>query len=172
MAVLSLSLGSNIDAANNIRHAVASLRVEFHNIKCSRVYESEAIGFEGDNFLNLVVVVETDKPLVAVVSFLQALEDSMGRDRSRPRFSPRVIDVDILTYSDESGDQTGSDCGMVLPRPEISQNAFVLRPLAELLPEHLHSGLGVSFSRLWADFDKNSQRLWPLDFDWTDKRTE
>ncbi len=169
MAVLSLSIGSNIDAAENIRHAVASLRAEFRNIRCSRVYESEAIGFEGDNFLNLVVVLETDKPRVAVASYLKALEDSMGRDRSRPRFSPRIIDVDILTYRDESGEQTGLDCGMLLPRPEISRNAFVLRPLAELLPEQLHSSLGVSFSRLWADFDKDSQRLWPLDFDWADQ---
>ena len=80
---------------------------------------------------------------------------------------PRTIDLDILTYSDEDGEHTGSDCGIVLPRPEITRNAFVLRPLAELLPEQIHRGTGVSFSQLWAGFDKTSQRLWPVLFDWT-----
>jgi|TARA_B100000809_G_scaffold69238_1_gene66459 2-amino-4-hydroxy-6-hydroxymethyldihydropteridine diphosphokinase len=165
--VLSLSLGSNIDAASNIRKAVAALRAEFDNLRCSTVYESEALGFSGDNFLNLVVVAETDKRLAAVLVYFKQLEDSLGRDRSQQGFSPRTIDLDILTYSDEHGEHTGSDCGIVLPRPEITSNAFVLRPLAELLPAQIHIGTGVSFSHLWADFDKPSQRLWPALFDWS-----
>ena len=168
MPVLSLSLGSNIDAASNLRKAVAALRADFDNLRCSTVYESEALGFTGDNFLNLVVAAVTDKSLAAVLDYLKQLEDSLGRDRSQPRFSPRSIDLDILTYSDEDGEHSGSDCGIVLPRPEITRNAFVLRPLAELLPAQIHSGAGVSFSHLWADFDKPSQRLWPVVFDWTD----
>ena len=164
--VLSLSIGSNDDAAANIRKAVASLRAEFRELRCSTVYESVAVGFAGDNFLNLVVVVDTDMPLVAVARFLTQLKDSLGRDRSRPRYSPRAIDIDILTYGDADGDQSGSDCAMVLPRPEITRYAFVLRPLAELLSEQIHSGAGISFSRLWAEFDKTSQRLWPVVFNW------
>ena len=167
MPVLSLSLGSNIDAASNIRKAVAALRAEFDNLRCSTVYESEALGFAGDNFLNLVVAAATHKPLAAVLAYLKQLEDSMGRDRSQPSLSPRTIDLDILTYSDEDGEHSGSGCGIVLPRPEITRNAFVLRPLAELLPAQIHIGAGVSFSQLWADFDKPSQRLWPVLFDWT-----
>ena len=78
MPVLSLSLGSNIDGVSNIRKAVTALRAEFDHLRCSMVYESEALGFAGDNFLNLVVVGDTDKSLDAVLDYLKQLEDSLG----------------------------------------------------------------------------------------------
>ena len=85
MPVLSLSLGSNIDAASNIRKAVAALRAEFDNLRCSTVYESEALGFSGDNFLNLVVVAETDKRLAAVLGAIGGVKIILGeRDQRLP----------------------------------------------------------------------------------------
>ena len=63
MTTLALSIGSNIDAESNIRAAVNALRVEFENIRCSTIYESKAVGFDGDNFLNFVVLADTDKAL-------------------------------------------------------------------------------------------------------------
>lgn len=162
MTELALSLGSNIDAESNIRRALKALQQRFTAIRCSSVYESEAIGFEGDNFLNLVAVVETNSSLTTLASYLKELEDEMGRDRSQPRFSARIIDIDILSY----GNNRHSNLDIVLPRPEITRNAFVLRPLAELLPDQIHSTLGVSFAALWEDFDQSSQRLWPVEFEW------
>ncbi len=162
MPVLTLSLGSNINAVNNIRSVVRELRKEFGEIRCSSVYESEAVGFSGDNFLNLVGLVETERPLSAILDFVKQLEDSLGRDRSMPKFSGRSMDIDILTY----GEVDGADCGIALPRPEITENAFVLQPLAELLPEQLHSETRLSFSSLWLDYDKGRQKLWPIEFDW------
>jgi 2-amino-4-hydroxy-6-hydroxymethyldihydropteridine diphosphokinase len=160
--ILSLSIGSNIDAASNIRHALRELRGKFGSLECSSVYESEAVGFEGDNFLNLVAALETATPLVEICAYLKALEDSLGRDRSKPRFASRIIDIDILTY----GDDDGSACDIELPRPEILRNAFVLRPLAELLPLQAHAEQARNFAQLWSDFDQSSQRLWPIEFDW------
>ena len=162
MPVLTLSLGSNIDAADNIRAALKTLRDRFGKVRCSTVYESEAIGFDGDNFLNLVALVETDACLEELTSFLKGLEDRLGRDSSRPRFSGRTMDIDILTY----GEETGEACGTPLPRPEISKYAFVLRPLAEMLPDTIHPPTGLSYARLWAEFDQSGQKLWPVDFDW------
>ena len=162
MPILTLSIGSNIDAASNIRLAIKALREHFGNIDCSAVYESEAVGFQGDNFLNLVSAVTTEEPLGAILSFVKQLEDQLGRDRSQPKFSGRAMDIDILTY----GAATGADCGIALPRPEITENAFVLRPLAELRPKQLHVETGASFARLWAEYDKRSQHLWPIEFDW------
>ena len=101
MALLALSLGSNIDAPNNIRKAVRALRHEFDALKCSSVYESEAIGFVGANFLNLVAIIETTADLSSISSFLKLLEDRFGRNREQPRFSARTLDVDILFYGDE-----------------------------------------------------------------------
>ena len=63
MTILALNIGSNINAQKNIRLAVSTLRTEFGELNCSKVYESEAVGFEGDNFLNLVVTIETKRAL-------------------------------------------------------------------------------------------------------------
>ena len=122
MSVVALSIGSNINAAENIRSALVELRREFGSVVCSTVFESEAVGFKGDNFLNLAVLIDTDKDLAALASFLKRLEDNLGRDRTLKKYSGRPIDVDILLY----GDDTGHDCGIRLPRTEITQNAFVL----------------------------------------------
>ena len=162
MPVLSLSIGSNINPAANVRAAVAELRQAFPDLRYSTVYESEAVGFSGDNFLNLVAVTDTDMPLPEVVEYLKGLEDSLGRDRDSPRFAGRTMDLDILTY----GDSDGAEAGLELPRPEVTENAYVLRPLAELLPDKVHPPSGRTYGELWAAYDKSRQQLWPADFDW------
>ncbi len=164
MALLALSLGSNIDAPNNIRKAVRALRHEFDALKCSSVYESEAIGFVGANFLNLVAIIETTADLSSISRFLKLLEDRFGRNREQPRFSARTLDVDILFYGDE---KTKSD-EIELPKEEITQYAFVLQPLAELLPDRIHGFTGLTYADLWDEFDQSNQQLWKVDFDWRD----
>ncbi|MFK7865783.1 MAG: 2-amino-4-hydroxy-6-hydroxymethyldihydropteridine diphosphokinase [Pseudohongiellaceae bacterium] len=162
MTLLSLSIGSNINPASNIREALTLLQAEFVTLSCSAVYESEAVGFDGDNFMNLVVIANVDKPLAEITQRLKAIEDQLGRNRDQPRFSGRTMDIDILSY----GDETGADCGLSLPRDEITKNAFVLWPLAEMLPDEVHAPSNKTYGALWAEFDKTSQKLWPIDFDW------
>jgi len=161
--VLSLSIGSNVNASLNVRRAVDALRAHFGELNISTVYESEAVGFDGDNFLNLVVTAETGEQLGTISSFLKELEDEMGRDRSQPRFSGRVIDVDIITY----GDLDGELDGLELPRDEVTRNAYVLRPLAELLPNQLHGPSGKTYAELWEEYDQSQQSLWPVELNWT-----
>ena len=132
------------------------MRKEFGELTLSMVYESEAIGFSGDNFLNLTLATNTDRPLEQIIDLLKELEDSLGRDRSQARFSDRTIDIDILIY----GDERGTEYGLSLPREEILQNAFVLRPLAETHPELQHPETGQSYGELWEQFDQESQKLW------------
>ena len=162
MKTLALSIGSNIDAESNIRAALDALNLEFENIRSSTTYESQAIGFDGDNFLNLVVLADTNKGLDDVTTFLKRLEDRLGRDRLQTRFSGRTMDVDILLYGNESG----MFCGIELPRPEVTENAYVLQPLAELLPDVVHPATGMSYLKLWQDYDKSKQRLWATEIDW------
>lgn len=162
MTILALSIGSNINAAQNIRAAMKELRLKFGNIACSTVFESEAVGFEGDNFLNLVGLIDTEIKLGDIVLSLKQLEDKLGRDRSQAKFSGRPIDIDILIY----GNEAGTEQGIALPRPEITHNAFVLQPLAEVLPNQIHCLSGVSYAQLWNEYDKASQKLWPIDFIW------
>ena len=59
--------------------------------------------------------------------------------------------------------------GIELPRREILENAFVLLPLAELVPEDIHPVVGKSYSQLWNDYEQGAQKLWPVDFSWCDR---
>lgn len=161
MTLLVLSLGSNVDARANMLLAVKCLRRKFGVLSMSPVYESEAVGFSGSNFLNLVASVESSFSLEEIKGYLKRLEDSLGRERDKPKFSDRPIDIDILLF----GDSNGEDSSLSLPRAEILSNAFVLRPLAELHPDLQHSALGSSFDQLWNDFDKTEQKLWRVDID-------
>lgn len=162
MTWVALSLGSNIEPVTNIRSCLDALLLKFSNLSLSSVFESEAIGFQGDNFLNMVVTFETDESLDKLISTIKKIEDDCGRDRSQPRFSGRTLDIDVLVY----GNNSGSYSGIELPRPEITKNAFVLWPLSQLSEQRQHPDLKKSYKQLWEDFDKTSQKLWPIDFEW------
>lgn len=162
MPLLTLSIGSNEDSYENIRTAVKVLRMRYPDLECSTVYESEAVGFEGENFLNLVACAETGESLHFINSFLKQLEDQLGRDRSQPKFSGRPMDIDILTYGDIAGEMEG----VKLPRDEILKHAFVLQPLADLLPDQVHPEAQKSYQTLWQEFEAADQKLWPIEFDW------
>lgn len=162
MAKVYLSLGSNIDRYRHITAALDALHKEFGELQLSRVYESEAVGFDGDNFLNLVVGFETDLPLAGLAQQLREIEDRNGRRRDVPRFSARTLDIDILTY-----DQlVGTIDGIELPRREILKNAFVLLPMVDIAAAELHPVLQTSYQQLWDEFDQAAQKLWPVTFDW------
>jgi 2-amino-4-hydroxy-6-hydroxymethyldihydropteridine diphosphokinase len=160
MARVYLSLGSNIDREHNLRGAIRELREAFGELTISRVFESTAVGFDGEDFYNLCVGLDTDMDVQAVNHTLHAIEDRYGRDRSGPRFSSRTLDIDLLLYDDLVIKQGKLE----LPRDEITKNAFVLWPLAEIAPNTLHPTLQRRIAELWRDFDKASQSLHPVDF--------
>lgn len=160
MARIYVSLGSNVEPRVNIRRAVTELRAHYGELQLSRVYESEAVGFDGENFLNLVAGFDTDEDVHAVVAVLRDVEARCGRERNGARFAPRSMDLDLLLYDQ----QVLQENGLTLPRGEITEHAFVLRPLAELAPELVHPVTGVRFAELWRGFDRPGQSLWPIDF--------
>lgn len=155
-----LGIGSNIDRENSIGTALKSLQTAFGEIHVSPTFESEAVGFSGDNFYNLVIAFETDRSLPEVVSIYRAIEDASGRDRTDPKFSARTLDIDPLLYGDLICKQP-----VQLPRDEILQNAYVLWPLAILAPEHKHPVTGLSFAEHWKNYH-NSQKLWQVETNW------
>ncbi|WP_445355151.1 2-amino-4-hydroxy-6-hydroxymethyldihydropteridine diphosphokinase [Microbulbifer sp. EKSA008] len=162
MAQVYLSLGSNINRAQYIRAALDALTGRFGELQVSRVFESEAVGFQGDNFYNLVVGLQTDLSVGQLALCLRGIEDANGRLRSGPKFSARTLDIDILTYDH----LTGTVDGVKLPRGEIVKNAFVLQPLAEIAPEVLHPVEQKTYRQLWNEYDQDSQKLWPVEFIW------
>lgn len=157
MPEVFLSIGSNIDRQKNIQACLKALQEAFGVIMLSTIYESEAVGFTGDNFYNMVVKINTDKSVGALLSKLHMIENVNGRVRGGERFSARTLDIDILTYADICGVIDG----VQLPRDEILVNAFVLLPLAEIAPTTLHPCVKKTYQLLWDEFDKGSQKLWP-----------
>jgi len=158
MATIFISIGSNINAHENIRLGLVDLAEVFSDIVNSTYYESEAVGFEGDNFINLVTKAETNLDIPSVAEKLHAIEDRHGRDRSGPKFSSRTLDLDLLLYDDEVYEKGK----LQIPRDEILTNAFVLWPLAELIPDKRHPVVHKSYRDLWSQFDKSSQSLWAI----------
>ena len=139
-----VSIGSNQDRERSVRTAVSALERRFRDVRLSSVYETEAVGFEGDPFFNLVAGFETELDLEEVVRALRDIETLVGRVRTGKRFGPRTMDIDVLTYGDAVCDQDPVE----VPRGEITRHAYVLHPLAELAPEATHPVLGESFSSL------------------------
>ena len=157
-----VGIGSNIDRERSIRAGVADLRERFGEVQLSSVYESDAVGFDGDAFYNLVAAFETDDPVEQVVTDLARIEDQHGRVRNGERFAARTLDLDLLLY----GDAIISTEKYHVPRDEIPRYAFVLWPLAELAPEMRHPETGESFFAMWEKFDKRNQALRPIVFKW------
>lgn len=162
MAHVFVSIGSNIEQKKHIQACLDALDREFGPLELSSVYESEAVGFEGDNFYNLVAGFDTDLRVGELSKFLRQVESDNGRRRGGPKFSARTLDIDILTYDELSGPVDG----IALPRDEILENAFVLLPLAELAPEKTHPVINRTYNILWREYDVGCQKLWPVDFYW------
>ncbi|WP_160151491.1 2-amino-4-hydroxy-6-hydroxymethyldihydropteridine diphosphokinase [Microbulbifer sp. ALW1] len=162
MATVYLSLGSNIDREKNLSAGLDALVEAFGDLRMSQVYESEAVGFDGDNFYNLVAAIDTELSVGELALRLRHIEDDNGRLRSGPKFSARTLDIDILTYDE----LTGEVDGVKLPRGEILKNAFVLLPISELAPDILHPVADKTYLQLWDEYDQDSQKLWPVAFDW------
>jgi len=161
MARVSISLGSNINRERNIRLAVEALRKSFGAINISPVYETAAVGFSGEDFLNLVVCFDSDISVEQLVRDLKTIEDDIGRDRSLPKFSARTIDLDLLTYDDRVID----DNGIQIPRHEILQNAFVLKPLSDLMGQDIHPMEAKTYHQLWQEMATHADRIELFDLD-------
>ena len=145
MARVAVSIGSNIDRERNVKDAVAALAKIFGKLSRSPVYESAAYGFDGPPFYNLVVVFETLLNAHAVRGKIQAIENQQGREIGEHRSGSRSLDLDLLLYDDV----VFHDQGLDVPRREIFEHAYILKPLADLLPAMPHPVTGESFADIW-----------------------
>lgn len=158
MAKVYLGLGSNIDPEENLRRGVRELRQRFGELELSGVYRSAAVGFEGDDFLNLVVGMETTDSPLAINDQIEEIHRIVGRRRGEERYSSRSLDIDLLLYEDLVVDEPP----LRLPRSDILEYSFVLRPFAELAPELVHPQTGRTLAKHWQAFDEQSHPLEPV----------
>jgi 2-amino-4-hydroxy-6-hydroxymethyldihydropteridine diphosphokinase len=141
-----LSLGSNIDAANNLRSALRALRARFGEVITSPVYRIPAVGFEGPDFLNAAAIIDSDLDPFALVAWLQGIENAHGRLRGHVKNSSRTLDMDIVYFDSLVLDLPGR---LQLPRPEL-RHAFVLKPLADIAPGFVDPVRNKTLAELWA----------------------
>ena len=147
MGTAYLSLGSNQQPLAHLPRALRELGARFGRLQVSPLYRTPAVGFEGPDFYNAAVVLESDLEPVELDAWLHALEDAHGRRRDVPRFSDRPLDIDIVFYDQRALRGPGN---LEIPRPEL-RHAFVLKPLADLAPGFIVPRDGRSLAQLWRD---------------------
>ncbi len=129
-------MGSNApDAQNWLQRALNELPVAGEVLRVSGVYASPSWGFDGPDFRNAAVLLQTDQTPQEVLRGLLAIENQLGRIRptNGPRYTSRTIDLDVLTWADEVIDEPD----LQIPHPRLADRRFALLPLQELVPHWL-----------------------------------
>ena len=155
-----LSLGSNVEPHRHLAAAIDELRARFGPLAVSPAYRTCAVGFDGPDFVNLAVGLDTELPPGELNDWLHALEDRHGRRRDVPRFSSRTLDVDIVFYGPLVTEGPGH---LQVPRDEL-KHAFVLKPIVDIAPDFVHPVSGRTMAELWAAFpaDTTAMTVEPL----------
>ena len=160
LPIAFVSIGSNINPRLHIKNALLALENDFSALKVSSIYESESVGFEGPNFLNLVVSFASHLSLPDLNQYLHALEDTQGRERLNGKaWDSRTLDLDIILF----GDVEGVIDGIELPRDEIVKHAHVLWPLEEIAGKMVHSPSEKTYSELRRNAEFSQQKIWITD---------
>jgi len=155
MATVYVGLGSNIDPENNLHLGVRELRERFGELQLSAVYRNRAVGFEGDDFLNLVARFESEESPEAICAQIELIHNLSGRSREGGKWEARPLDIDLLLYNDLVVDEQP----VHIPRSDVLKYSFVLRPLAELAPDLVHPVTGRTMLDHWQKFDATSHPL-------------
>lgn len=152
-----VSAGSNIAPATNLRMACRRLEAVYGELTLSSVYQNEAVGFDGDDFLNMVIGFSTREKPEKIVERLELLHTLAHRKRQVNPFSSRTLDLDLLLYGDLV------QHGLKIPHYDIEKYGFVLGPLAEVAPQLRHPVRGETMKKLWDNFDKSQAPMQKVD---------
>ena len=163
MADAYVAAGSNVRPRESLTNALGMLAREFAGLRASRAFSNAAVGFAGDDFINLVVVFPAEIPTEALLERLKAVEHACGREPGAPKWGARTLDLDLLLH----GDRVGRVAGKNLPHPDLSTRAWVLGPLAELAPDLIHPVADERIDELWRRFDQGAHRLTPVSLERT-----
>lgn len=132
-----LSLGSNLGHRySHLQQCIFSLNEAVGKvIATSAIYENAAVGFEGDDFLNACILLETKQSAQQVLENILGLEKQMGRERPKTgEHVSRTLDIDILYFNDDRIAQNN----LTVPHPKMQERNFVLKPLADIAPQKYH----------------------------------
>lgn len=165
MAQVFVSLGSNVNRQENTQLGLTALNKCFGELELSSLVESDAVGFSGAAFYNMVIGFETSLSVEQVANQLRTIEYAHGRAENAKKFSPRTLDLDMLLFDDMI-----INSPVQIPRNEITENAFVLFPLAELAGNLLHPVNQQSYQMLWQNYPQEKQPLRIIPHNWQQHR--
>ncbi len=161
MAEVYVGVGTNHDRHRHLRAGLHDLEAEFGELVVSTVYENPAVDFDGKPFFNCVVQLRSLLPPLALRERLRAIQARYGRVVGVPCADECRLDLDLLLYDDLVYDEDG----LKLPRRDVLDYAFVLRPLAELSPTLRHPVNGASMAELWSRMSAQPSRLTAVAFE-------
>ncbi len=147
-----MSLGSNVgDRTDNLKNAINSIENIVGKVnKISKFYENPAIGFDGNNFVNICIEVFTYLSPNDLLKSLLNIENEYGRRRLKSgEYNSRIIDIDIIFYENLSINKNG----LVIPHPRMQSRHFVLIPMCDLNPDFIHPILGLKNSKLLEELE-------------------
>ena len=159
-----VAAGSNVAPLANLRRALDVLDRHFAPLTVSRAYANAAVGFDGDDFINLVAGFQTGLTVQQVLERLHAAETACGRERQAPKWAPRTMDLDILLF----GDTVCAGPGLTLPRPDLLKRPYMLGPAAEIAPETVHPIERRTLRELWRDMQATqaAHAMRPVELAW------
>jgi len=156
-----VGIGSNIDREKNIKSCISILKGVYGDMMISPVYETESMGFDGPNFYNLVSCFETGQSVYELKNTLNEIENDHGRHFNETKFSSRTLDIDILYYDD----LVLSDDKIQIPRKEICEYDFVLKPLVDLVPDFIHPTHKISHKDMMNNIKIKKQIISTINMD-------
>jgi 2-amino-4-hydroxy-6-hydroxymethyldihydropteridine diphosphokinase len=159
-----VAAGSNVRPRESLNEALRLLSRDYPGLRASRAYSNRAVGFEGEDFINLVIAFPAEQPTEVLLNRLKSVERACGREPGAPKWGPRTLDLDLLLH----GDAVGRFGGKALPHPDLLTRAWVLGPLAELAPAVVHPVAGERIDALWRRFDQRAHPLAPVSLEGAD----
>jgi 2-amino-4-hydroxy-6-hydroxymethyldihydropteridine diphosphokinase len=156
-----VAAGSNVEPEKNLARACAEIAHTWPDAHFSRAYRNVAVGFEGPDFINLVIGFSAAQPLHSVIEKLRGIETNCGRPRYAPKWASRTMDLDVLLF----GDLVEKTTEYTLPRPDLLKRPYMLGPLAEIAADVVHPTERRTIGELWAAFDRDGHQMTPVRVD-------
>lgn len=149
MTAVYVAAGSNVEPEKHLSAALQALATAYGPLTMSPAYRNKAVGFEGADFINLVVGFDTGHSVTEVRQQLQKIEAACDRPPDAAKWAPRTMDLDILLF----GDLVSHAPGLIIPRPDLVKRPYMLKPMVDIAPEVRHPTLGQTLRELWEKFE-------------------
>jgi 2-amino-4-hydroxy-6-hydroxymethyldihydropteridine diphosphokinase len=158
MTRVYVAAGSNVEPEKNLARACREIAERWDGAVFSRAFRNTAVGFDGPDFINMVVGFRSAETIDVVQSKLREIETICGRPRHAPKWASRTMDLDILLF----GARIEKTADYTVPRPDLLKRPYMLGPMAELAPHEMHPVAGKTVGQLWAEFDRDGHAMTPV----------